>query len=133
MIIAIRSAGSGRFGLPLSNRYLSGSLSLALGLFPASGNKVAVCVCPLTALVDNSAAPVFVCFWTKADKSGFCLGTVCPLMTQSGHFGPRCDSKDAGGNQAHMAPGDLFWGRIGWFVAKAAIWYFKVHCKLPPR
>src|ERR1022692_1794518 len=30
---------------------------------------------------DNPAAPVFVRYWTKADKGGFWPGMVCPLMT----------------------------------------------------
>jgi hypothetical protein len=36
-----------------------------------------------------------------------------------------------------MTQNDLFWGRIGWFVAVAAIgiaiWYFKVYRKRPPK
>jgi hypothetical protein len=38
-------------------------------------------------LADNPVASAFVRFWTKADKVGFWPATVCPLMTQSGHFG----------------------------------------------
>jgi hypothetical protein len=41
--------------------------------------------CPLLALADNPTAPAFVGFWTIADKGGVRPGTVCPLMTQSGH------------------------------------------------
>jgi hypothetical protein len=36
-------------------------------------------------LADIPTAPVFVRFWTIADKVGFRPGTVCPLMTPSGH------------------------------------------------
>jgi hypothetical protein len=34
----------------------------------------------------HSDAHAFVRFWTTADKAEFCPGTVCPLMTQSGHL-----------------------------------------------
>jgi hypothetical protein len=34
---------------------------------------------------DNPIAPMFVRYWTKADKGGFCPAMVCPLMTHSGH------------------------------------------------
>ena len=34
---------------------------------------------------NNPVAPTFVRYWTKADKVGFWLAEVCPLMTQSGH------------------------------------------------
>lgn len=36
-------------------------------------------------LADNPTAPVFVRYWTKADKGEFQPATVCPLMSQSGH------------------------------------------------
>jgi hypothetical protein len=36
-------------------------------------------------LADNPTAPMFVRFWTIADKGGFWLATVCPLMTHNGH------------------------------------------------
>ena len=32
-------------------------------------------------LADKPTALVFVAYWTKADKSRFWLGTVCPLLT----------------------------------------------------
>ena len=41
---------------------------------------------------DNPTAPAFVRYWTKADIAGFWPGTVCPLLTQSGHSAYRlCD------------------------------------------
>jgi hypothetical protein len=36
-------------------------------------------------LADNPVAPVFVRFWTKADKVEFWPSEFCPLMIQSGH------------------------------------------------
>jgi hypothetical protein len=36
-------------------------------------------------LADIPAPLASVRYWTKADKVGFWLATVCPLMTQSGH------------------------------------------------
>ena len=39
-------------------------------------------------LTDNKTVPVFVRFWTIADKGGFWREAVCPLMTQSGHKPP---------------------------------------------
>ena len=38
----------------------------------------------LALIVDNPTAPVFVRYWTKADKAEFWPAAVCPLMTQSG-------------------------------------------------
>jgi hypothetical protein len=36
-------------------------------------------------LANNPVAPAFVRYWTKADKAEFSPGSVCPLVTQSGH------------------------------------------------
>jgi hypothetical protein len=36
-------------------------------------------------VLPASSTHLFVRFWTIADKRGFWPGTVCPLMTQSGH------------------------------------------------
>ena len=44
---------------------------------------------------DNSAAPVFVRYWTKADKADFWLGLVCLLLTQSGHWRSQFNALDA--------------------------------------
>jgi ATP-dependent Clp protease protease subunit len=33
----------------------------------------------------NAGGPALVRYWTKAGKTEFCSGMVCPLMTQSGH------------------------------------------------
>jgi hypothetical protein len=41
-------------------------------------------------IANNPAAPTFVGYWTKADKSGFRPATVYPLMTQSGHKRRKC-------------------------------------------
>jgi len=38
-------------------------------------------------LADNTTAPAFVRYWTKADKGGFWPATVCPLMTHQRHSG----------------------------------------------
>jgi hypothetical protein len=36
-------------------------------------------------LADIPTAAAFVRYWTKAEKGGFRPGTVCLLLTQSGH------------------------------------------------
>src|ERR1035437_191462 len=36
-------------------------------------------------IADNSVAPAFVRYWTKADNGGFWLATACPFLTLNGH------------------------------------------------
>ena len=63
---------------------------------------------PRLALSGHSDAPVFVRFWTKADKAGFWPRVVCPLLAQSGHS-----------TQLRQNPNDAV-ARDGWHSMKSA-------------